>query len=1408
MFPILYENIESGIIPQHHGLGVLSDAISCVIEQERNGIYELTMEYAESGIHAEDLALRRIIKAKPNFTDDPQLFRIDRIGKVMNGVFTVYAKHISYDLSGVLISSGTASSASSACLLLQNAATGYTITTDKTVTANFKITEPSSVRSWFGGKEGSFLDVFGETELKYNNFNIQFLLHAGQDRGVTIRYGKNLLELSQEIGDSVYTHVVAFFKNDDVMVMGNKVSTGLVLDMEKTLILDVSGDYENPPTNQQLTTYTQNYISNNNLTVPSNNIVLDFVQSGELSNRVDLCDTVTVYYEALGISRTQVKCIRTKWDCIREKYIETEFGDATGSLADSIIETNRAIAEKPSSTDMDYAIRNATQLITGNLGGYVVLHDADRDGEPDEILIMNTPDISTATAVWRWNKNGLGYATSYDGEYGTAITSDGAIVADFITAGTMSGNRVRAGIIESNNHQLIINLDTGTISAPAITLNGTNVEDRLEELEQVSVVTRYALSNSGTVIPSTFPLANPTAPTEQQPYLWSRTIYTYADGQTNISYGISVKGAKGANGADGAGLQILGNYDTIEELIEDHPTGTAGQAYMIGTDLVVWNTKTNSWEDVGRIQGASGMDGLWLAIENDDDGASTNITYTARLLKGVTDVTTTYDAVFVWQMVKESGVTEIANNTPSITVTRDSADYGGTIRCICIAILTDEVLEDYGYNTIQDYSGNDIQIIGQNVVKLIGEAAIYKPYAIESQFQVLQDEISSRVTQTEFNSLEDTVTTQGTLIQQNAQQILLKADTTTVDAGLNSKMATDMSNKASSILIDSGQIRFDSNSIVINSDQFTLDADGNASFGGNLSAATLVIGGSPVGIGTAISNAESDAVSTAASDATAKANAAISTAASDATTKANNAKTQAISTASADATTKANNALASSKTYTDTGLAGKVGNNEIRTKFAADTHSITIQSGTIAFASNTLIVDSTQFKLDAQGNATFKGNLSAATINIGGSSKNIGVAIDDAENNAVTNAVNLAAEDATTKANNAQATAISTAASDATTKANNAKTQAISTAATDATNKANRAETNAKTWAASDATAKANNAESNAKTWAAADATTKADNAENNAISTANSYTDTGLSTKVGNTEIRTKFAADDHSITIQSGTIAFTSNTLSVDATNLQITNDGKVTAKQFKAKNGFRVVDDNEVALAIVNKTTYGGYFQVVNTAGNAIATLWAAEYGGAFSVGYGNGTNAVNAFAGVNGGIFRLRDASNHLGFEASSDSDGGLLKIMNSSGRIAQQLAVTSEGGGTSFMNDDEGTKTIQENGQTGEITCVRVRQTSSRKVKENIKPIEDAEKILELQAVSFDYKNKNLGTDRRGFIAEDVAEVLPNLVSEETEDTPASLDYISMIPYLQEIVKQQQKEIDILKAEIEKLKGEN
>jgi hypothetical protein len=119
---------------------------------------------------------------------------------------------------------------------------------------------------------------------------------------------------------------------------------------------------------------------------------------------------------------------------------------------------------------LEQAIINATNAITGNSGGYVELKDTNGDGKPDEILILDTEDISTATKVWRWNKAGLGYAenaagNAYNGPYRTAITADGQINAEFITTGTLSAEHIYLEKTDSKTGLLtdFIRIEDGTM---------------------------------------------------------------------------------------------------------------------------------------------------------------------------------------------------------------------------------------------------------------------------------------------------------------------------------------------------------------------------------------------------------------------------------------------------------------------------------------------------------------------------------------------------------------------------------------------------------------------------------------------------------------------------------------------------------------------------------------------------------------------------------------------------------------------------------------------------------------------------------------------------------------------------------------------------------------------------------
>ena len=482
MIPVLYDSITEGTVPSSFGVGALTDCIGASVKESRNGEYELTLEYAAGGIHAEEIAPLKIIKVKPNFTDAPQLFEVYKVGKVLNGRFTVNAHHISYRLSNKVITTGSAGSCVAACALLEASAGNFTIRTDKTTQAAFRVSEPSSVRSWFGGKAGSLLDKYGG-EWKYDNFTAELLQARGMDRGVTIHYGKNLTNLSQEINiENLATSILPFYKDQDGNVTtGASVATGLILDTPREIAHDFSNDVDPEsvtPIVTQLATLAARYVANNNFTVAINSIKLDFAQSGSLTERVDLCDTVKIYFDALGLSAS-AKCIETVWDVLQERYTSCTFGDPRVNIADTITAQAKEIAEKPSTSAMAEAIDRATALISGNLGGYVVLHDSNGDGEPDEILIMDTADITTATKVWRWNKNGLGYSSSgYSGPYGLAITSDGEIVADFIKTGTLNANLIKAGTIQDAQGNSSIDMTNG-----AAKLNNLKAKNALELID-------------------------------------------------------------------------------------------------------------------------------------------------------------------------------------------------------------------------------------------------------------------------------------------------------------------------------------------------------------------------------------------------------------------------------------------------------------------------------------------------------------------------------------------------------------------------------------------------------------------------------------------------------------------------------------------------------------------------------------------------------------------------------------------------------------------------------------------------------------------------------------------------------------------------------------------------------------
>ena len=463
MIPILFESTETSFLT--NGIGRLSDAVSCTVTEERNGVFELEMEYPVTGVHYSDLELFRIVYAIPADGKTGQPFEIYEISKPLDGVVTIRAWHISYRLNRIVVDSFTAASCTAALAGLKtNSLTTnpFNFNTDKNVSANFTVKVPSPLRGLLGGQAGSILDVYGSGEYEWDKFNVYFWTNRGVDNHVTIRYGKNLTELTAETDmENVYTGIVPYFwdENTGTLVMtNNKVEwsthrSDYPIDMVKAV--DLSEKWSNTiPTKNQLKTAADSYITSNAGWNLEDNLRVSFValaDTEEYKNvsalqRVNLCDTVTIIHEGLGVTATE-KVVKTVYNVLLERYDEIELGTISTSLGQAITET--IFEEVPTTSEMQQAIANGTELISGNSGGYVVLK-RNANGEPEELLIMDTPDILTAQNVWRFNNSGLGFSsTGYSGTYSTAWTIDGTFYANWITAGTMSANRVRTGTIQS-----------------------------------------------------------------------------------------------------------------------------------------------------------------------------------------------------------------------------------------------------------------------------------------------------------------------------------------------------------------------------------------------------------------------------------------------------------------------------------------------------------------------------------------------------------------------------------------------------------------------------------------------------------------------------------------------------------------------------------------------------------------------------------------------------------------------------------------------------------------------------------------------------------------------------------------------------------------------------------------------
>lgn len=511
MKPILFSKTATSFT--RNGLGRL-DCISCIVTEERNGIFELHCEISEEVYHASEVEMDSFIVAKVPDQTALQRFRVYNIVKNMNGRYEISAQHISYQLSYIPFMPFLVTASSTACAealagLKTNAAQpcDFNFSTDVTTVSSFGFKIPMSIRKALGGTEGSILDNFGG-EYLWNNKNVYLYANRGKtvaQMDTVLRYGKDITDLQQEENISnVVTGVCPYWadsESTEVVTLTEKVVESQYASsypFKRTIPLDCSQAFQEKPTENDLRTYAQAYVNKAGLGVPDVSIKVSFINiqepaAGELQ-RVKLCDNIGVEFTKLGISTT-AKVVKYEYNVLLERYESIEVGTIKKTLATTISDTSGAIevaydkaifATNQAKKELDSeindlgddideitqntiptAINNATAWLTGS-NGYVMAVK-NNDGTWKELLFLDTADATTAHNVLRINENGIGFSRNgINGPFTQAWTLDGKLL--------IGGTNVPSITCYDSNNNIIFQAQTSgvTINSGVITLKDTN----------------------------------------------------------------------------------------------------------------------------------------------------------------------------------------------------------------------------------------------------------------------------------------------------------------------------------------------------------------------------------------------------------------------------------------------------------------------------------------------------------------------------------------------------------------------------------------------------------------------------------------------------------------------------------------------------------------------------------------------------------------------------------------------------------------------------------------------------------------------------------------------------------------------------------------------------------------------
>ena len=358
--------------------------------------------------------------------------------------------------------------------------------------------------------DNSFLNRWGG-EVQRRGYTIYINKRIGTDRGFTIREGKNLtgFESTSNIDKLVtrargqgYNGILGNYIDSPLIGSYNRIYTSVIKydDVKVKDEYSEEGYDDLEQAQSELDRRIEEEFSKNDIDKIKASYTINFVQLEKteeyknyvVAERLFIGDDCRVYLPKLNID-IKVRAMSKKYDVLAQKTKEIKLSNYIEAKPLSIKQiTERLESMDSTETILQIAKDNATALIKGGLkNSYVIVRE-------NEILIMDTKDINTATNVWRWNAGGLGHSSNgYYGTYGTAITQDGAIVADFITTGVLNAALIKTGLITSTNGRMVIDVDNGIIS------NGANGYSTI--MDRGGHIFQSEGENVGAVRSSSFP---------------------------------------------------------------------------------------------------------------------------------------------------------------------------------------------------------------------------------------------------------------------------------------------------------------------------------------------------------------------------------------------------------------------------------------------------------------------------------------------------------------------------------------------------------------------------------------------------------------------------------------------------------------------------------------------------------------------------------------------------------------------------------------------------------------------------------------------------------------------------------------------------------------------------------------